>query len=446
MQQQNITVGTSPTVVVESITGDLRAAGWDRSEIMAKTDGDHLNLSAEGERITVSCDENLILYLPRQASLSLDHVSGDATLQALSGPLVLGSVAGDLSMNDLGQAKLETVSGDASFRNIGSLTAKKISGDLNLRGARGDCSIESINGDASVHQVDGSVTLNSVGSDLYLSKVHGAVESSGSIGGDASLRDVDGAVTLKTIGSDLYLRNVRGIVAASAGADVALYLEPRAGLEYHVDAGDDLLVRLPPDADVELHLVAPSPKDVHVDFPGATLKDEKGTLSVTLGSGAARMFLTSGGDLAVTSQAEKWDSAADFAFGMKDGFEWPDIPGIPPLPPIPADLSDRINRRTQEAMERARSKIEAASRRTEARVNAAMRHAEAKARAAEARAHSWQGRIIVNGRPVTGVDGQVSPASDPVSDQERLTILKMLQEKKISLEEAEKLLAALEGK
>ena len=34
----------------------------------------------------------------------------------------------------------------------------------------------------------------------------------------------------------------------------------------------------------------------------------------------------------------------------------------------------------------------------------------------------------------------------PVSDDERLTVLKMLQEKKITIEEAEKLLAALEGK
>jgi hypothetical protein len=37
-------------------------------------------------------------------------------------------------------------------------------------------------------------------------------------------------------------------------------------------------------------------------------------------------------------------------------------------------------------------------------------------------------------------------AGEPVSEAERLQILKMLQEKKITLEEAEKLLAALEGK
>jgi hypothetical protein len=33
-----------------------------------------------------------------------------------------------------------------------------------------------------------------------------------------------------------------------------------------------------------------------------------------------------------------------------------------------------------------------------------------------------------------------------VGDEERLTVLKMLQEKKISMQDAEKLLAALEGK
>jgi hypothetical protein len=37
-------------------------------------------------------------------------------------------------------------------------------------------------------------------------------------------------------------------------------------------------------------------------------------------------------------------------------------------------------------------------------------------------------------------------SSDPVSDEERLMILNMVADKKISLEEAEALLSALEGK
>jgi hypothetical protein len=38
-----------------------------------------------------------------------------------------------------------------------------------------------------------------------------------------------------------------------------------------------------------------------------------------------------------------------------------------------------------------------------------------------------------------------APAPEPVQEEERLLILKMLQEKKISMEEAESLLSALEG-
>ena len=37
------------------------------------------------------------------------------------------------------------------------------------------------------------------------------------------------------------------------------------------------------------------------------------------------------------------------------------------------------------------------------------------------------------------------PPTEAVTDEERMTILKMLQEKKISAEDSEKLLSALEG-
>jgi predicted house-cleaning NTP pyrophosphatase (Maf/HAM1 superfamily) len=96
-------------------------------------------------------------------------------------------------------------------------------------------------------------------------------------------------------------------------------------------------------------------------------------------------------------------------------------------------------------LQRAQAHIDAATRRTDVKVQAAMRRAEAKARAAEVRARNWQGKIVVGGRTVMNASGS-TPAGDPVSDDERLVILKMLQEKKITLDEAEKLLAALEGK
>jgi len=452
MKQQTMAVGTAPGVVVGAVAGDLRVAGWDRSEILAKTDGGTLTLTAEGDQVLISCDESLILYLPRRAKLSLDRVSGDATLQALQGPLVMGSVEGDLSMNDLDQVTLEAVSGDASFRNMGVLDVQKVEGDLSIRGGRGSCAIESVNGDASVHSVTGGLTFKTIRSDLTLSKVRGEVEVEESVGGDVSVRDVEGGVTLKQVGADLYLRNVRGAVEANAGADATLYLQPLPGQEYRIQSGGELLVRLPPNADVELHLAGNSPEDIQVDFPGVDLKGGQKDQVVTLGSGAAQMFLTASGDLIVTSRAEKWDSAADFGFGMLDDFEMPEIPGIPPIPPIPpipalsSELNERIPRRAREAVERAQSRIETANRRAEARVAAAMRRAEAKARASEARARSWHARVVIRSRVGGGPSGPSPEKREPVSDEERLTILTMLKEKKISLEAAEKLLAALEGK
>ena len=139
MHQQTVSVSSTPNLVIESIPGDLRVAGWDRSEIMVKTDGESLQISTKGDPIVISCDEDLILYVPRGANVKVEKVAGDAILQALNGPVTLGPVAGDLTMNDLGPVTLGTVAGDASLRNIGALNAETIAGDFTLRGGHGIC-------------------------------------------------------------------------------------------------------------------------------------------------------------------------------------------------------------------------------------------------------------------------------------------------------------------
>ncbi|HTX91289.1 MAG TPA: hypothetical protein VMC09_08735 [Anaerolineales bacterium] len=409
MQQQTFTVKASPNVLIRSVAGDLRVAGWDRMEIMVKTDGEVLQVNPDNDPIAISCDGDLIIYLPRDTQLTTNTVAGDASLQAMHGAVTLGPVAGDLTMHDLGPVTIGTISGDASLRNIGALNAATITGDFALRGGHGVCAVDTING-------------------------------------DASLRDVDGMVTIEHVGSDLYVRNVHGAVNASAGADVALYIDPTPGQTYDVSAGDDLIVRLSPEANARLHLTCASADSIQVDFPGVVLPEDCSDCQVVIGKesdGMAAMLLTAGGDLLVTSQADQWESAADFGVGMHDGLEWP----------LPPDFSDRINRRVQAAMERAQIHMEEANRRAEhagqrasIKIEAAMRRAEAKARAAEVRARRGQFNLNV-GRWNWDLSpsGPVETAA-PASDEERLVILKMLQEKKISLEEAEKLLAALEGK
>jgi hypothetical protein len=97
------------------------------------------------------------------------------------------------------------------------------------------------------------------------------------------------------------------------------------------------------------------------------------------------------------------------------------------------------------------------SERVRRKVEQSARRAEQKMRRAESRIKHAEQRVNHHGRIRTNIDvgrwkWNVAPGSfppgtinEPVSDEERMAILKMLQEKKITSEQADKLLAALDG-
>jgi hypothetical protein len=98
-------------------------------------------------------------------------------------------------------------------------------------------------------------------------------------------------------------------------------------------------------------------------------------------------------------------------------------------------FGERISRQVEQATSRAAKRAEEAARRAE-------RHAERQARrwggAGKSGPWSWEFNS-------SGIPKPPPPPSEPVADEERMAILKMLQEKKITSEQAEQLLRALEG-
>jgi hypothetical protein len=95
---------------------------------------------------------------------------------------------------------------------------------------------------------------------------------------------------------------------------------------------------------------------------------------------------------------------------------------------------ERATRRAQEAAHRAEQRVQAAMNRMEqTRWGALHNHARS-------RVNIQFGEKM--GRPF---EPPTSPR-DPVTDEERLMVLKMVQEKKITVEEAEKLLRSMEGR
>lgn len=99
------------------------------------------------------------------------------------------------------------------------------------------------------------------------------------------------------------------------------------------------------------------------------------------------------------------------------------------------DLSDQIRRKVEQATRRAEEKI----RRTESKIKRAEHESHRQVRIkTNIDAGRWKWNIT---------PGSFSPVgmNEPVSDEERMTILKMLQDKKITSEQADQLLSALEG-
>lgn len=348
--------------------------------------GDLSVIGWDGEDMLVKADDDDVRFEQKDEEVFLS-TSDDLSLRIPKGALLLLKKAG----------------GDASIRGVmGDLEVKEVGGDLSIREA-GSIAIDSVRGDFS---------LRGARKDLYIKNAQG----------DVSIRDVEGSVTLDSVADDLALRGARGNIKVNVGEDVVVYLEPRLDAEYSITAGDDILLVLPPNSNATLTMHG---DEIDVDWPG--IKDEDVTERVvTLGNGSAKIDLNAGGDVRVSNDVEAGESAEEFGNFAGLNFDW-------------SGFGERISKRVEQATARAAKRVEEAARRAE-------RHAERHA-----------GRFARHGKHGSsagpwnwdfgpkGVPNPPTPPSEPVSEDERMAILKMLAEKKITAEQAEQLLAALEG-
>jgi hypothetical protein len=360
-----ISAGKTPRIKIDAIDGDLSVVGWDGEDILIKTDEDELTLEQNGDEVVLSCTEDVSLRIPKNSSLFIQRIGGDAALRGV-----------------VGNVEVKEIDNDLSIREAGFLTIDTIKADFSLRGAKGN---------------------------LYVKNV----------GGDVSLRDVEGNITLDSVANDLALRGARGNIKVNVGEDVVVYLEPKADGEYSIVAGDDILLVLPPNANATLNLHGDK---IDIAWPGIENEEDIIERGITLGDGSAKITLNAGGDIRVTNDVEAGNSAQDFGNFAGMNFDW-------------SGFGERISRQVEQATARAAKRAEEAARRVE-------RHAERQAR-------RWKGNVKV-GRwnwemGPKGVPMPPTPPSEPVADEERMAVLKMLAEKKITAEQAEQLLNALEG-
>jgi len=300
---------------------------------------------------------------------------------------------------------LERVSGDASILGMsGKVEVQKVGGDLHFQGLSG-ISVDSIGGDCVFKEISGPIDIKRVGGDLDGFKLTDI--SVYGVGGDAELSGVQGKVQLTT-GGDVHLQ----------------FANPQIG-GTKVRAGGDIDVAVAENTAAELVLNSAS-GEISVHACGQHLDVEEESYSLPLGEGGATVELNAGGDLTIKEGKEAMN---EFSFVFDDlGDTWRDFG---------REIEEKIRRSMKG-------------------VNHQLRHAGWEASSAMRQAADKMEGFARSDIP--GHDGKVygfgfepekgAPAArekKAASDEERMLVLKMLQDKKISVEEAEKLLQALEG-
>lgn len=292
-----------------------------------------------------------------------------------------------------------------------TVEAQMVGGDVRVTELRGPLTLQTVAGDVSLRRA-GTVRVERVGGDMAAHRLGGDLQVEW-VGGDVEVDHIRGAVRLEAVGGDLNLRAVEGAVKARVGGDAAVELSPPPGTLSTIETDGDLTCSLPEGVALELSMRAGGVMETHL--PGARDEHGQGILIRMEGSRAAAE-LVAGGDLWVGDKRlvgmgahpELWAQIqAEIEAGLAGLGRFHGLEAV-----------DRIQDRAHRAAERARRRAERTwhrGQRSRARWTASVGLG------------SWLG------------------GKDRVSDEERLTVLQMLEQGVIGVEEAEKLLRALEG-
>ena len=444
-----------------------------------------------------------------EGPLTLGEVSGDlrlrhlgaAHVQAVFGDVSAKGVHGDLSVGKVfGDALASLVFGDVHLPNVGAdLRVQDVAGSVTaMAGADATVTVMGMQPSGPWGGAEGRVEVGGEGGIEGWSAMADASAEIGDIDIEVPAVDMPSAPTPATPPVPPTAPVPPEPVAL---ADTP---SPAANRAYDIRAGADIVLRVPPDVGVTVTATSGA-GEVDVRVENAEVTRDGGTACVVLGDGAVPVVLSSGGSITLTgaaatarvddrvwremgeqfrSMGETWKEmgetfrvmAGEFAqrmeaqLGMMAGQLHERLGHVSDALPevlVAAGLSDddaeriagHVRQAGERAAERAARHAERAARAVERQAEAIGRQAEVAARQAEAHvrrtvvkvSHGGEGGERPGGRKwvwrADAPPGSRAPeAPQAASSEERLMVLRMLEQGKISAAEAERLLAAIAGR
>ncbi len=386
----------SPQLAVQA-QGDVTILGQDAPGLVVECLGPRPALEQEGGKATLTCSQDCRIRLPAATQLTL-RAAGDATIRQVAGPIRVESVAEDLTLAEVGPVTVRECQGDLVARDVAGRLSANVGGDAKVIGAAQGVRLN-VGGDAQVQAAAGDLSINA-GADVLVAELQATpgLQAKVNARGDAicRLEGVPGIQAKVACGGELTVENEGETTRHGLGAH-----RLQGGsqtLILAVAAGGDVQLRGLALADLEIQSLSQSLEGLaelgelggKLGKVGASLGAVGARLGALLGQNLARKLgsLAQGMEIEVGEEEERWVKgtwSASFHRG----------PAGAPAADTPEDSST------------------------------------ADSSPAEA--------------PADPGDTVERPGDEPVSDQERMVILRMVSEGKISAEEGEQLLAALEN-
>lgn len=388
------------------ISGLLHISGWNREEIRIKDMGDEVQHQKKKTILKISNSDDVLISIPHNLEVKVESVSNDVNINGLRGKLDIKSVSGDLVARDVNFLSVDSVSGD--------LIASRIQGDLQVK---------SVSGDSLIDNVQGQVEL----------------------------KDVSGDIQIDTVGSG---------IDVNAGGSGTIDFHPVPWQAYRIQVSGDLSVTLPTDASAELSIESGT-REITI-FPGKLdIISNEEKMEYTLGEGGPSILLSAGGKVFIIDNeftvltglkmnlddlgslaAGFTNDTSDYIRGSLDNLEEELRHSLSGLSETFKEIGlseenlRELGVQIEETSRKAAEKAEVAAIKAQARVEKKI--AKVRRKALQARDKTKQ--FDLN----KFLDAEADKKA--VSESERMMILEMLQNKKISPEEADDLLKALEGK
>jgi hypothetical protein len=388
------------------IGGDLTLEGDPSDALLISGEGARLERPAEGV-LRLECGADCHVRVPHMVSVRVRDVAGDLRATALASALNVERCQADLIVRALNAP----------------LQAQFIAADARITEVNGDVQIGSVGADLVLRDINGAVAIDQVGADLDIKRVSGACAVR-FVGADACLKDVRGALNIAHVETYAVLSDVLADCAIEhIGADLVLDVPFLSGKRYWFGAvGADVRAKIRSGSAVTFSLPSGTARTINVRGVQLVRKADRDILQVGECSDACAevIFEAIGGDLQLVSRGKGFSSTLEFS--------------------LPENLGELISGQISQQLSRLEQTLSQQADRTARRAAARARKHGGRA----SRLWTWSGMAEVPPAPrPSAVPRRETPA---VTEAERIAILRMVEEHKITIDEAERLLAALEGR